>query len=156
MIYQRFREALTGELNPHILSPSLWLPGLLSPDLKVDNFEELSVQHLQSRGIKGVVVDYDGVVGKYHSSEPPHSRKIAKLAELRSHFKICILSNRKGTLLRSLEHLNRNILLLRLLNKRLKIIFKIILKSMSSSGNADNIYGFTQSIYNISKQGPFS
>lgn len=58
---------------------------------------------MRGKGIKGLAIDYDGVIVPYHSYQQPSDLKIDKLNELHKHFVVGILSNRKGKLLESLQ-----------------------------------------------------
>jgi HAD superfamily phosphatase (TIGR01668 family) len=102
----KVREFAEAEFNPSVFNPTFWRPGCLVPDEISHGLEYLDPSALLDKGIRGLAIDYDGVVTSYHSSRGPDPINIEKLGELRKDFGVCILSNRKGRLLKPLgEHL---------------------------------------------------
>jgi HAD superfamily phosphatase (TIGR01668 family) len=99
----KLREFVEAELNLGVLSPTLWKPETLTPDEIATSLENVNFERLKRDGIESVVIDYDGVIAPYHSTEPADPDKVKKLHELEKSFKVAILSNRRGKLLEVLK-----------------------------------------------------
>lgn len=76
---------------------SLLAPRYLAPDAVISHIDRLDVEFLRMNGIRGAVVDYDGVIASYNSLELPPQKTLSKLAELKNAgINVVLLSNRRG------------------------------------------------------------